>query len=503
MGYNTYGHVVHAQGANTALLRDNNVRLIAIHNGKEEQMRLAICGIRHESNSFSTLRTELENFRITRGEEIIQGDFWDSFEDVEWVPTLVAGASPHGLVDQDAYLKLKAEIIQRLSDDLPVDGVYMSLHGAMDVESIGDGESDLIKAVREVVGSEIPIAGSLDLHANTSHILAESTNVLTAYRTAPHVDGSETQERAIKHLVRCVKDGIRPANVLIKLPLILSGEWAVTKTEPAGSLYAMLPDIESEPGILDASILIGCAWTDSPYTSVSVIVVGEEGSEKARECAESLACEIWNRREEFGPEVETASVEEAVSIAMAAKERPVVISDSGDNVTAGGAGDIPLFLDKLLEAGATDAVISGFTDPDAVKACIQAGVGSEITLALGGKLDKISGYPLEVTGTVEHMDPPSLAVLRVRGVKVILVSERRPVVSLQGFQQANMDPQEQKIMVVKMGLLMSDMRDISQRSIMALSPGFTSLMLEALPYKRIMRPIFPLDQDFEWDPKYS
>ena len=100
-------------------------------------MRLAICGIRHESNSFSTLRTELENFRIARGQEIIQGDFWDSFEDVEWVPTLVAGASPHGLVDKDAYLKLKAEIIQRLSDDLPVDGVYMSLHGARSEERRG------------------------------------------------------------------------------------------------------------------------------------------------------------------------------------------------------------------------------------------------------------------------------------------------------------------------------------------------------------------------------
>ncbi len=462
-------------------------------------MRLAICGIRHESNSFSTLRTELENFRVSRGEEITQGDFWDSFEDVEWVPTLVAGASPHGLVDKDAYLKLKAELIERLSDGMPVDGVYMSLHGAMDVEGIGDGESDLIKAVREVVGPEIPIAGSLDLHANTSPILAESTNVLTAYRTAPHVDGRETQERAVNHLIRCVKDGIRPVNVLIKLPLFLSGEWAVTKAEPARSLYAMLPDIESEPGILDASILIGCAWTDSPYTSVSVIVVGENDDEKARESAESLAREIWSRREEFGPEVETASVEEAVSIAMAAKERPVVISDSGDNVTAGGAGDIPIFLDKLLEAGATDAVISGFTDPDAMKACVQAGVGSEITLTLGGKLDKISGYPFEVTGIVEHIHPPSLAVLAVEGVKVILVSERRPVVSSQGFQQAKLDPQEQKIMVVKMGLLMSDMRDISRRSIMALSPGFTSLMLEELPYKRIMRPIFPLDQDFEWE----
>ena len=464
-------------------------------------MRLAVCGIRHESNSFSTMRTKLDNFRILRGKEITQDDFWNSFEGVEWAPTLVAGASPHGLVDMDTYLKLKAELIQRLSDSMPVDGVYVSLHGAMHVADMGDGESDLIKGVREVVGPDIPITGSLDLHANVAPIVAEATNALTAYRTAPHVDGAETRERAVKHLIRCVKEEIRPVNSLIKLPLLLPGESAVTEAEPARSLYAKLPEIESQPGILDASILIGCAWTDSPYTSVSVIVVGEEGGEEAKEAAMSLAREIWTRRVEFGPEVETASVEESIEKAMASKARPAVISDSGDNVTAGGAGDIPLFLDKLLDSGATDAVVAGLTDPDAVRSCVQAGIDSQITLSVGGKLDKISGYPFQVTGTVEHIDSPSLAVLRVKGVKIILASDRRAFTSLHSLNQAKIDPFKQKIIAVKVGLLHSDIRDISQKSIMALSPGFTSLMLDDLPYQRIKRPIFTLDSDMEWDPE--
>jgi len=461
-------------------------------------MRLAICGIRHESHSFSTMKTELENFRVSRGAEVIQDDFWKSFEDVKWVPALVAGASPHGLVSKDAYLELKEELINRLQDGMPVDGVYMSLHGAMHVEEIGDGESDLIKNVREVVGSDVPIAGSLDLHANVSPALAKSTNVLTAYRTAPHVDGTETRERAVKHLVKCVKNGSRPSNVLIKLPLLLPGEYAVTKTEPARSFYARLPEIESEQGVLDASILIGCAWTDSPYTSVSVIVVGEEGSRNAHKCAASLARDIWIRREEFGAEVETASVEEAVERAMQWKEHPVVISDSGDNVTAGGAGDISLFLEKLLDAGATDAVVAGITDPDAVTLCVQAGVGSEITLNIGGKMDRVNGHPLEVTGTIKHIDAPSLAVLKIDGVRLILASDRRAFTNLRSFQQAKIDPLEQQIIVIKMGLLIGDIRDIARKAIMALSPGFTSLLLEQLPYKQIVRPIYPLDADFDW-----
>lgn len=461
-------------------------------------MRLAICGIRHESNSFSTMRTELENFHVLRGEDIFRDKFWASFEGVEWVPTLVAGASPHGLVSKDAYLKLKEELINRLSDGLPVDGVYMSLHGAMEVEDIGDGESDLAGSVREVVGPDVPITASLDLHGNIAPAFAEATNVLTAMRTSPHVDGYETRERAVEHLVRCVKEGIRPVNVLIKLPLLLPGEFTVTEIEPTRSLYAKLWDVESEEGILDASILIGCAWTDSPYTSVSVIVVAEDDRQKAYEHAKALAGEIWERREEFGTEVETASVEEAISRAMREQVRPVVISDSGDNVTAGGAGDTTIFLEKLLEAGATDAVVAGITDPEAVNLCAQAGAGSEMTLKIGGKLDSINGRPLEVTGILEHIDPPSHAVLRIGGVRVILASERRAFSELRSFKRAGINPLEQQIIVVKIGLLFSEIRDIARKAIMALSPGFTSLMLEKLPYKRIKRPIFPLDKDTEF-----
>jgi len=466
---------------------------------RKKKMRCATCGIRHETNTFSTLRTELEDFRVTRGEEVKLGEFWNSFEDIEWVPTLLAGASPHGLVSKDAYLKLKQELVGRIRDAMPVDGVYMSLHGAMEVEEIGDGESDLVNSVREVVGLDVPIVASLDLHGNIAPAFAESTNVLTALRTAPHVDGSETEIRAVNHLVRCVRDGIRPVNVLIKIPLLLPGEYAVTEIEPARSLYAKLHEIESEEGILDASILIGCAWTDSPYTSVSVIVVAEEDTREAREYAVSLARDIWTRRREFGPDAETVPVEEAVRKAMEAKEHPVFISDSGDNVTAGGAGDIPLLLEKLLEAGATDTVIAGLADPDAVKLCIQAGVGSEITLSIGGKLDKVNGYPLEVTGVVEHINLPSLAVLKVEGVKVILASDRRAFTTLHSFEQAKVNPLDQKIIVVKVGYLFSELRDIAQKAIMSLSPGFTNLQLEQLPYKRIMCPIFPLDGDFEWN----
>lgn len=463
------------------------------------KIRCAIFGISHETNTFSTLKTQLHDFRVSRGDEIKLGEFWESYGDVQWIPILLAGASPHGLVSKDAYLAMKNELIGRLKDCLPVDGVYMRLHGAMEIEDIGDGESDLTRSVREVVGCNIPIVASLDLHGNIAPDFAESTNVLTALRTAPHTDGSPTERRAVKHLVRCLREGIRPVNVLVKIPVLLPGEFAVTEIEPARSLYAKLQEIESQPGILDASILIGCAWTDSLYTTVSVIVVAEKDAEKAREYAISLSREIWSRRAEFGPDVQAVPVEEAIRLAVESKEHPFFISDSGDNVTAGGAGDIPIILEGLLKAGAKDAVIAGFADADAVKSCIQAGVGSKITLSLGGKLDKINGYPMEVTGTVEYINATSLAVLQVEGVKVILAADRRAFTSPGSFEAAKIDPEMQRIIVVKQGYLFAGLRPIAQESVMALSPGFTTLLLEQLPYKNVVRPIFPLDKDFEWE----
>jgi len=463
-------------------------------------MRCAIGGISHETNTFSTLRTRIDDFHVQRGDQILDDKFWGSFNNVDWVPTLLAEAFPHGLIEKDAYLTLRNELLDRLSSSLPIDGVFLDLHGAMEVEGMGCGEDDLSKSIREIVGTEIPIVASLDLHGNISRELASSINVLTALRTAPHTDGAQTRERAVRHLLRCVKEGIRPSNTLIRLPLILPGEFAVTAIEPAKSLYERLAKLEHEEGILDASIMIGCAWTDSTRTSVSVIVCREDEkyNSQAFERAADLAREIWNRRWEFAPEVETLNIDEAIERAMKAKERPVFISDSGDNVTAGGAGDIPIILERLLKSGVTESVVTGIIDPEAVSICAKAKSGSRVHLQIGGKLDKVNGHPLKVTGIVKHVVPSRIAVIEVDGVEVILLSGRWQSADTRGFQEAGINPLDRKIIVVKLGYLFPEIRNIARRSIMALSPGFTSLDIEKLPYKHIKRPIYPLDKDFEF-----
>jgi microcystin degradation protein MlrC len=403
----------------------------------------------------------------------------------------LAGATPNGLVDLDTYQALKGELLEGMRTALPVDGVYLSLHGAMEVEGLGDGETDLARAVRQLVGPDIPISVSLDLHGNLSPEFIASANVFTALRTAPHVDGPETRTRAIERLIRCIRTDKRPITAMVKLPMLLPGENAVTAIEPSKSLYEHIEALEQEPGVWDASLMIACAWTDSPYTSVSTLVVADD-LETAKKHARSYADMVWERRHEFGPEVDTIPVDDAILRAISTKVGPVFISDSGDNPTAGGAGDLPVFLARLLALEAKDVFVGGLTDAPAVQKCTQAGLGAIVSLSLGGKLDVTNSAPFNVEAEVIHL-APGFATVQIDGVTVLLVEGRRPFHTLDSFAPAGVDPLSFHIVVVKQGYLAPDLKQHASDTIMALTPGFTDLRLDHLPYRHLPRPIFPLD----------
>lgn len=473
-------------------------------------LRIAVGGISHETNSFSPVKTTYDDFRIIHGETVLAERLTDFADraDIDFRPLFHAGTMPSGLVERAAYEQMKADLLAGLKSCLPLDGVYLDLHGAMEVAEVGDAEGDLAQAVRTTVGPTALIAVSLDLHGNISPTLVESANILTAYRTAPHRDGPETRQRAVSLLVDALRRGITPRAVLRKVPLLLAGESAVTEREPARSLYAQLPQLAGRPGLLDASLLIGCAWTDSPFTPASVIVVAEDDLAPAQAAAAELARLVWTRRHDFNYGVENATIDEAIRRAMAAPERPVFISDSGDNVTAGGAGDIPHFVDRLLALGAQKALVAGLADSAAVRACAAAGVGAQLELTIGGKLDREHGRPLTIAGRVVRLasevdapdGPPTTAVVESGGVSLILAVDRRFFPSRAAIAAAGVEPMAFKIVVVKQGYLFPDLADHAPRAIMALSPGATTLKLETLPYRYLPRPIFPLDGDFAWEP---
>lgn len=469
-------------------------------------LRIIAGGIMHETNSFTPVATTYEHFTFSRGLERYADDAGAlaPLDAIDLVPTFVASALPGGLVERAAYERLRSELLAELAAALPADGLLLDLHGAMEVAGAGDGETDLLLAVRGLVGDSLPIAVSLDLHGNISPALVAGASILTAYRTAPHRDERATRRRALQLLVQALSQGLRPAAAMVKLPLLLPGEAAVTDVEPARALYAELAGIADRPGLLDASLLIGCAWTDSPYATASAIVVAEADAALAQAEATHLAASVWERRAEFGFAVEALDVDAAIEAALRSQAHPVYLSDSGDNVTAGAPGDSPLVAARLVAAGATAALVAGIADPIAVQTCAAAGVGATVSLRIGAALDARSGPALVTDAVVEHVAgalaerDATTAVVRVGGVRLILTSARRSFTDRAAIAAAGVDVTAHQIIVVKLGYLFPDLVAHAARAILALSPGATSLRLATLPYRQLPRPVFPLERDTVW-----
>ncbi len=473
-------------------------------------MRIAIGGIAHETNTFSALLTRYDDFRLLRGVDLVGGSGWEAFRaenpDAQLVPLFAAHATPSGRVIRDAFERLLGELLTELREAMPADGVLLTLHGAMEVEGIGDGETAIVQAVRQEFGPELFVAVTLDLHANLAPAVVEQSQIVTAYRTAPHRDALQTYLRGMRLMVDCLRRGVRPVSRMVKLPLLVAGEAAVTEVEPARSLYAGLPELEAGHGLLGASILIGCAWTDSPHTAVATVVSGSDGP-AAEGAARALAARIWERRDEFVVDSATAELPEALLMAAEGGEGPVFISDSGDNTTAGAAGDSPYVLQYLVENGVAGALVAGITDPAAVAACAEAGAGATVGLSLGGKLDAVHFSPFECRGTVQNRatgggeagaHTGARAVVRIGGVDAVLQSDRRPFTELRHFRELGLDPAEYDVVVVKEGYLFPELRDYAPRHIMGLTPGFADQRLERLPFSRLSRPIHPLDEGVSW-----
>ena len=477
----------------------------------------------------------MEHFQVWRGQELLQGEnqfspyaagastgavarpkyatLAEMMQDLgaEPVPILHAnGLAPSGTVEQGAYLQLRDEIVAGIQQAGQLDGICLILHGALLVENIWSGETDLVRSIRAVVGNDVLISARFDLHGNLTEEFANKTDIWTVYRTAPHRDAPQTLERAMTLLAHCIRGGHRPRPVFIRVPLLLPGEKATTDVEPMKSLLALVAEIGQQPGILTAEILVGFGWADAAHSASSVVVIAEDEPHlpHARRQAKRLAQAMWDQRHNFTFDQEVASsADEAIDLALAAEESCVFIADSGDNPTAGTPGDVPHFLSRLLAKDVPDAIVAGIPDSAAAGICFEAGVGATVTLSLGGKLDTEHGAPVEVTGIVEHLyqaGPDSkdaaIATVRVGGVRILIADRRTYFSTLNDFRKAGVEPLDHKIVVVKLGYLMPELRDAAPREILALTPGYSDMDFTRLPNRYVTRPIYPLDEEFAWSP---
>jgi microcystin degradation protein MlrC len=436
---------------------------------------------------------------VVRGDDLLAR--YELPRDFAWLPLVHARALPGGAVKRDFYDSIKAEILERLRAVLPVDGVFLDIHGAMSVVGLTDAEGDLAAAVRATIGPDALLSAAMDPHGNMSRRLIGALDLATSHRMSPHEDAPLTKKRAIANLVRCLQAGVRPVKAWVRVPVLLAGERASTRDQPAGGIYGSLAEIEKRPGMIDASVWIGYAWADEPRCSAAVVVTGTDPDAVQRE-ARSLADRYWNARADFAFSVPTGDADWCIAAGLAATERPYFISDSGDNPTAGGAGDVAYMLERLLAhpdlaAGRATAIWASVVDPDAVARCAGAGEGADVNLVVGGAFGSGHGK-VHLRGKVARVlraDPVGgdIAVVESGGVRAILTTRRKPYHFVRDLHAVGLDPALHDLTVVKIGYLVPDLFTAARGWILALTPGGVDQDIVRLGHRNLERPIYPLD----------
>ncbi len=488
-------------------------------------MRIVTGGVLHETSTFASGRTIIRDFETgigcARGGEIFDkyrganfciGGFIDGAEKhgFELIPVLWAFAFPSGLIERASYDTLKGEFLDGLRREMAhgVDGVLLDLHGAMVVEGIDDGDGDFMASVRAVVGPNIPIVVTTDLHGNHTPLRVASADAIIGYDTYPHIDMAERGREAADLIVRTIRGEVRPVSAIRLLPLFWSASCQVTAHSPIDEVLALIHQVEQRPGLLSATIATGFPWSDTPDMGASVIVVANGNRQAAQAAADEVGDWIWQRRERWfkQPLTVTAAIAEGQKVGCF----PIMLADMADNTGGGAPGDSTEVLRTFVEQDLSDALVLYMVDPEVAQQVHAAGVGAKLRIELGGKSDPIQGppVPLDVEvvalsdGRFRYDGPMYAGVdgalglsawLRHRGINIVLVSVR-------------MQPLDQAF-ARSLGINCSAMKYFSLKSAVHFRSGFEQLGgqifninasaihshdFASLPYRR-RRPMWPVD----------
>ena len=493
---------------------------------KKKIKRIGIAGISVEVLIDSPLFIGEAEMQIYRKNELIDRKLWmirgmveclKKNDDVEIVPLLWATALPGGIVTKNIYEFILNETITMLKDFGPFDAICLANHGALEVEGLDiSGDTDFIAAIKKCVGPDVPVAIALDLHGNLTQEIVELGTVFSVLRTAPHRDDFNVGFCLVEQLINVLQNKIIPQTAMVNLPMIISGEQAVTDYNPAKSIYKSLENYDSMEGVMRSDILVGYAWNDRPWNCVSTLVTTENDFNKAKSLASEIAYDIWVKRNEFTFSMENASVDEGIARANSSKIIPVYLTDSGDNTTMGAPGDLTLVLQSMLTMKIIDAFVPGIYAPGIVRSCHQAGVGALIDLELGKEHISAPVEIMQVKALIEAIgnemnlggfqpyrtkENSQWAKVNINGIMVSFHDMPIGITTPGHFQAMGVEPDKYPINVLKLGYLHPQLEKFAKRHIMLISEGTGNLELRNRQWCQIKRPIFPLDPNMTWLPK--
>ena len=484
-------------------------------------MRVAIAGFQHETNTFAPMPTGFNEFSLggswpalTHGEAVIDvfinlnipiGGFIQASTHWELVPVLWTAAEPGGYVSGEAFESIIEMLCNGIRRAAPLDAVYLDLHGAMVVENFEDGEGEIVRRVRETVGPEVPVAVSLDLHGNLFPDFFNQSDVVTIYRTYPHIDMADTGRRCQQLLQQRLEHGPL-AKAFRQLDYIIPLTSQATMREPAQSIYAGLSDV-SAADILSADIAMGFPPADIEHCGATLVCYGKS-QQRCDAAADSLLAQLQSAESDFTDPMlpATEAVEQAMQLA-ATSNKPVVIADPQDNPGAGGSGDSTGLLRALISAKAEDVWVGMLWDEAAAEQAHRVGVGGDFAATLGGKftdghpqnapieahveVESISDGEFTFTGPMyggAHATLGKMALLRIAqtDIHIIVSSIRTQNADAEIFRHMGVQPEQKSILVVKSTAhFLADYKPLAETIIFAEAEGLNPCVVERIPYTRL------------------
>lgn len=507
-----------------------------------KQPRVALCGINLETNTFSPVSTE-DDFRSLcyfEGQDLIadvRSDTPKTTQEVvgfvsamdatgPWqpVPLVFGWCHPWGPVDQAFFDYMVDEMCRRITDNGGVDAIFVGSHGAMVATGNSDPDADMLERLRQVVGPDVPIVGTLDLHANVSERSVEAADMLVAYQTNPHMDMFERGEETAHALRAILAGSVQPKTAYVKVPLTPPTATLLTRAGPYADIINFAQRRKRELGgkILNVSISAGFVYADTAATGMAIWVTGRHDLEPARALMAEIAERVWSDRERF--RCELTPIEEAVKGAIERGNDPTlpaqIYADIGDNPGGGGCGNTTEFLAALVDAGAKGVLLGAIFDPELAAIAVQAGVGAEIDAVFNTNprtmfstryecpatvaavsTESFVGRLGQYTGTLIEASPS--AALQIGGVTVVVMSNRYQTSDPMFFEHLGLDIGQARTVCVKSrGHFRAGFEPwfTPDRVLEIDTPGFTSPVLTRFDWQGLPRPVYPLDEDTEWSP---
>lgn len=470
----------------------------------KEKYRVAIGGFFHESNTFNPIITGPEDFIVFREEEIYKNrnayllakgiiEYFETLSDYVMIPLVFAKAVPNGEISKEFYLKIKNDFFAVLDRSEKPDIFVLALHGSMRIENIGSAESDLLSEIG-VRYPDIPVFCGLDMHATITESMLKYSMGMVGFKTAPHIDAFETGWKAAEMADSYLKNHQPVTMGYSRIESLIAGEKSETDCEPMKSLIQELTKMEKDPEVYSASYLLGFPWADTLENGVTCLVCTMDNQRKADEMANFLAQKFLEVKSHFAFSSPAYTPEKTVELAIEDTVKPVFISDSGDNPTAGSTGDNTAFISLLNRKSLSDLnhkeiLIAGIFDPVAVKICLE-NIGQSIELSVGGQFDTLFCKPVLLKGVpvkvVQHFGlfNATLILFKTEQFELILTSKHIGFTNAEMFKALDIDFLNKDIIIVKLGYLTEDFREISAKSYLALSQGCTDEVLSRLAYQK-------------------